>query len=165
MPSSPHTSTMISTHDHRRTISDSDSNSDDENGGSESLRHLDLSDSIFKAYFEFTGRSTTTADLSKIQSFLTSSSSGALSCLICLERIRLSDPTWSCSSLCFAVFHLFCIQSWARQASTLTPRELPHALSSPPISLTSTLCGTAPNAESSIPNLQFLRSTFVSVGN
>ncbi|XP_022134192.1 NF-X1-type zinc finger protein NFXL2 [Momordica charantia] len=123
---------MITTHHHGRTISDSDSNSDDDNAGSEPLRHLDLSDSIFKAYFEFTGRSTTTADLSKIQSFLTSSSSGALSCLICLERIRLSDPTWSCSSLCFAVFHLFCIQSWARQASDLAAaRAATRALVSP----------------------------------
>ncbi|KAE8724350.1 NF-X1-type zinc finger protein NFXL2 [Hibiscus syriacus] len=55
-----------------------------------------------------------------IQSFLNSSSSGALSCLICLERIRPSDPMWSCTSLCFTLFHLLCIQSWARQASDLS---------------------------------------------
>ncbi|XP_015877400.3 NF-X1-type zinc finger protein NFXL2 isoform X2 [Ziziphus jujuba] len=102
-------------------LSDSDADSDpDQSGSKPTTRHADLSDSIFRSYFEFTGRtSTTPADLSKIQAFLNSSSSGALSCLICLERIRLSDPTWSCDSLCFAVFHLFCIQSWARQASDL----------------------------------------------
>lgn len=102
-------------------ISDSDSDCDHGAAGENPLRHADLSNSIFKPYFDFTGRSSTTtpADLSKIQSFLTSSSSGALSCLICLERIKRSDPTWSCSSLCFSVFHLICIQSWARQSSDL----------------------------------------------
>ncbi|OMO50111.1 Zinc finger, NF-X1-type [Corchorus capsularis] len=100
--------------------SDSDSDSDNFHIGS------DLSNSIFKTYLEFSSSSSsssssiTPADLSKIQSFLTSSSSGALSCLICLERIRNSDPTWSCSSLCFTLFHLICIQSWARQASDLS---------------------------------------------
>ncbi|TYI78267.1 hypothetical protein E1A91_D06G199200v1 [Gossypium mustelinum] len=103
--------------------SDLDSDSDSENFQVGS----DLSNSIFKTYLEFSSSSSssssssiTAVDLSKIQSFLTSSSSGALSCLICLERIRPSDPTWSCSSLCFAVFHLLCIQSWARQSSDLS---------------------------------------------
>ncbi|XP_047316075.1 NF-X1-type zinc finger protein NFXL2 [Impatiens glandulifera] len=77
----------------------------------------DLSDSIFRSYIEINGCSS--SDLSKIQSFLLSSRSGALSCLICLEKIRPSDPTWSCFSGCFAVFHLLCIQSWARQSSDL----------------------------------------------
>ncbi|KAJ4828026.1 hypothetical protein Tsubulata_035105 [Turnera subulata] len=84
--------------------------------------HTDISSSIFKAYLDqhsANSQAPTAHDLAKIQSFLNSSSSGALSCLICLERIRLSDPTWSCTSLCYAVFHLFCIQSWARQASDL----------------------------------------------
>ncbi|XP_030441971.1 NF-X1-type zinc finger protein NFXL2 [Syzygium oleosum] len=97
-------------------LSDSDSDSDPAASGAHPLRHVDLSDSIFKSYLQFTGHTATTVDLSKIQSFLASSSSGALSCLICLERIRPSDPTWSCSSLCFSVFHLVCIQSWARQS-------------------------------------------------
>lgn len=98
--------------------SGSDTDSDQSQSGSEPVRHSDLSDSIFRSYLEFTGRSSATnTDLSKIQSFLTSSSSGALSCLICLERIRPAHPTWSCTSVCFSVFHLICIQSWARQAS------------------------------------------------
>ncbi|XWS56730.1 hypothetical protein CRYUN_Cryun09bG0110600 [Craigia yunnanensis] len=101
-------------------FSDSDSDSENFYIGS------DLSNSIFKTYLEFSSSSSsssssiTAVDLSKIQSFLNSSSSGALSCLICLERIRSSDPTWSCSSLCFALFHLLCIQSWARQSSDLS---------------------------------------------
>ncbi|KAE8714837.1 NF-X1-type zinc finger protein NFXL2 [Hibiscus syriacus] len=102
-------------------FSDSDTDSDSENF----QVGADLSNSIFKAYLDFSSSSSssssiTSVDLSKIQSFLNSSSSGALSCLICLERIRPSDPTWSCSSLCFALFHLLCIQSWARQASDLS---------------------------------------------
>ncbi|XP_010543727.1 PREDICTED: NF-X1-type zinc finger protein NFXL2 isoform X2 [Tarenaya hassleriana] len=100
-------------------VSDTDSDS-----GSDSdihhNRHDDLSNSIFKAYLEcHSSSSPSSVDLAKIQSFLASSSSGALSCLICLERIRRTDPTWSCTSLCFAVFHLVCIQSWARQSLDL----------------------------------------------
>lgn len=116
---------MASSHNHHPPLLQPLSDSDSDGGGSSTtslLRHSDLSESIFKSYFNFSGHSSTnatTADLSKIQSFLTSSSSGALSCLICLERIKPSDPTWSCTSLCFAVFHLFCIQSWSRQASDL----------------------------------------------
>ncbi|XP_042480948.1 NF-X1-type zinc finger protein NFXL2 isoform X2 [Macadamia integrifolia] len=96
---------------------DSDTDSDKSVTGADEIHHTDLSDSIFKSYLQITGRSS--PDLSKIQAFLTSSRSGALSCLICLERIKLSHPTWSCSSGCSAVFHLVCIQSWARQASDL----------------------------------------------
>lgn len=99
------------------------SSSDSDSDHPHQLNYADLSSSIFKAYLDHhgsSGQSPTTHDLVKIQSFLTSSSSGAVSCLICLERIRLSDPTWSCTSLCYAVFHLFCIQSWARQACDLS---------------------------------------------
>ncbi|CAI0443634.1 unnamed protein product [Linum tenue] len=109
----------------QQSFTDSDSDSDHSQSGesNSARRHTDLSNSIFKSYFDLTATTTSASpsphDLSKIQSFLNSSSSGALSCLICLERIRPSDPTWSCGSLCFDVFHLLCIQSWARQASDL----------------------------------------------
>nr|GMC95946.1 NF-X1-type zinc finger protein NFXL2 [Ipomoea batatas] len=108
---------MSSAADHHSLSSDSDSDA----GTNSSDRHSDLSSSIFKSYLDLTGGGGNQHqhDLIKIQSFLTSSRSGALSCLICLERIRPVDPTWSCSSRCFAVFHLLCIQSWGVQASNL----------------------------------------------
>ncbi|GFY84487.1 NF-X1-type zinc finger protein NFXL2 [Actinidia rufa] len=94
------------------------------------LRHTDLSATIFRSYLEITGRPS--PDLAKIQAFLTSSRSGALSIVPqCLERIRPSNPTWSCAERYFAVFHLLCLQVRALQSS-----------SSPPPS------GTAPNAAS-----------------
>ncbi|OIT38905.1 PREDICTED: NF-X1-type zinc finger protein NFXL2 [Nicotiana attenuata] len=103
--------------------SDSDSDSAT-TSDSHHHRHSDLSSTIFKSYLEHSSgdhnnQQQQQHDLIKIQSFLTSSRSGALSCLICLERIRPSDPTWSCSSGCFAVFHLHCIQSWGVQCSNL----------------------------------------------
>ncbi|XP_051138149.1 NF-X1-type zinc finger protein NFXL2 [Andrographis paniculata] len=97
--------------------SDSDSNSDSDTNSSSHHRHADLSSSIFESYLS--NSTDQHQDLIKIQSFLTSSRSGALSCLICLERIKPTDPTWSCSSRCFAIFHLICIQSWAHQSTTL----------------------------------------------
>ncbi|CAH8389750.1 unnamed protein product [Eruca vesicaria subsp. sativa] len=98
-------------------ISDSDSDSGSDSDNNHHNRHNDLSNTIFKAYLDChsSSPSPSSIDLSKIQSFLSSSSSGAVSCLICLERIKRTDPTWSCTSSCFDVFHLFCIQGWARQ--------------------------------------------------
>ncbi|KAJ4761444.1 NF-X1-type zinc finger protein NFXL2 [Rhynchospora pubera] len=40
------------------------------------------------------------------------------SCLICLCRIRLADPVWSCGASCFSLFHLPCIQSWSLHSSS-----------------------------------------------
>nr|DAD26217.1 TPA_asm: hypothetical protein HUJ06_027685 [Nelumbo nucifera] len=118
---------MASTTQRLSLSSDSDADSDNSTGGVDELRHDDLSDTIFKSYLQISGQSS--PDLSKIQTFLTSSRSGALSCLICLERIRTSDPTWSCINGCFAVFHLLCIQSWARQASDLATERAVARLS------------------------------------
>ncbi|XP_021769188.1 NF-X1-type zinc finger protein NFXL2-like [Chenopodium quinoa] len=93
------------------------------NSSAHQLRHVDLSNTIFKAYLEINGQDSSSSpqslDLTKIQSFLNSSSSGALSCLICLERIKSTDPTWSCNGFCFSVFHLQCIQNWAQQSTAL----------------------------------------------
>ncbi|KAK3022801.1 hypothetical protein RJ639_046903, partial [Escallonia herrerae] len=123
---------MTSTTTPYLSSSDSDSDADATDGAAENHRHTDLSAAIFRSYTDIAGASSAPPDLAKIQSFLTSSRSGALSCLICLERIRPSDPTWSCTSLCFAVFHLVCIQGWARQASDLSAaRAVSRAAVSP----------------------------------
>ncbi|KAL8050211.1 hypothetical protein ABFX02_06G068000 [Erythranthe guttata] len=101
--------------------SDSDSDTSSPSSSSTHHRHADLSSSIFQSYLSHSSypHNDRNQDLIKIQSFLTSSRSGALSCLICLERIKPTDPTWSCSSSCFALFHLLCIQSWANQSINL----------------------------------------------
>ncbi|KAJ8443912.1 hypothetical protein Cgig2_032736 [Carnegiea gigantea] len=115
-------------HPPQQPLSDSSDYDSDTTAASSAHRrhHVDLSNSIFKAYLESNGQDSSSGlqsvDLTKIQSFLNSSSSGALSCLICLERIRPTDPAWSCTGFCFAVFHLLCIQNWAQQSSA-------HALS------------------------------------
>ncbi|KAG9142176.1 hypothetical protein Leryth_007610 [Lithospermum erythrorhizon] len=110
------TSYATAVHPHRHPsppTSDSDSDTT-------TTPKIDFSSSIFKSYLDHTNHQTPNQqDLIKIQSFLTSSKSNALSCIICLERIKNSDPTWSCSNLCFSVFHLLCIQSWAQQSSSL----------------------------------------------
>ncbi|KAG6393535.1 hypothetical protein SASPL_147778 [Salvia splendens] len=118
---------MLSSAAHPPQHLSSDSDSDSSSPSHSHQRHPDLSSSIFQSYLSHSSsRTTTTAaddlhhqDLIKIQSFLTSSRAGGLSCLICLERIKPTDPTWSCSSRCFAIFHLLCIQSWAHQSTTL----------------------------------------------
>ncbi|GLD74190.1 NF-X1-type zinc finger protein NFXL1 [Lates japonicus] len=41
--------------------------------------------------------------------------SGALTCLICIASVKRTQAVWSCSS-CFSLFHLPCIQKWARDS-------------------------------------------------
>uniref|UniRef100_A0A3Q2EBW0 Nuclear transcription factor, X-box binding-like 1 n=1 Tax=Cyprinodon variegatus TaxID=28743 RepID=A0A3Q2EBW0_CYPVA len=41
--------------------------------------------------------------------------SGALTCLICIASVRRTQQVWSCSG-CFTLFHLPCIQKWARDS-------------------------------------------------
>jgi NF-X1-type zinc finger protein NFXL1 len=58
----------------------------------------------------------------RVREHLLGSSDGVAACLICLENIRPADPIWHCcggaaapSTGCYAVLHLVCVQSWARQ--------------------------------------------------
>ncbi|XP_017485677.1 PREDICTED: protein shuttle craft-like [Rhagoletis zephyria] len=37
-------------------------------------------------------------------------------CIVCCEAIKFSQKTWNCSN-CFNVFHLKCMQMWARQSN------------------------------------------------
>ncbi|GAO47095.1 hypothetical protein G7K_1307-t1 [Saitoella complicata NRRL Y-17804] len=37
-------------------------------------------------------------------------------CMFCLDNIRLSQQTWSCTGSCWAVFHLKCITKWAKSS-------------------------------------------------
>ncbi|XP_008298555.1 NF-X1-type zinc finger protein NFXL1 [Stegastes partitus] len=41
--------------------------------------------------------------------------SGALTCLICIASVKRTQQVWSCSS-CFSLFHLPCIQKWAKDS-------------------------------------------------
>ncbi|XP_020672053.1 NF-X1-type zinc finger protein NFXL2 isoform X1 [Dendrobium catenatum] len=103
------------------SVSDSDtgsSSSGDEAAGISGASALE--DSIFAAYLQICGGHSPSHDLIKIRSFLSAAAGRGghfVSCLICLERIRPSDPIWSCSSGCHALFHLPCIQNWANQCS------------------------------------------------
>ncbi|XP_068611953.1 NF-X1-type zinc finger protein NFXL1 [Brachionichthys hirsutus] len=44
--------------------------------------------------------------------------SGALTCLICIASVKRTQAVWSCSA-CFSLFHLPCIQKWARDSAFL----------------------------------------------
>lgn len=39
------------------------------------------------------------------------------SCMICIERIKKTDPIWPCRS-CRTPYHLHCVQRWARESSS-----------------------------------------------
>ena len=63
--------------------------------------------------------------LFKIEELIESSEGIAATCLICLEDIATTDATFSCcdhttNEGCFSLFHLSCIQAWARNTITNT---------------------------------------------
>ncbi|XP_066929991.1 NF-X1-type zinc finger protein NFXL1-like [Clytia hemisphaerica] len=39
---------------------------------------------------------------------------GAICCLVCIETVKRLNAIWSCTK-CFSIFHLQCIQKWARE--------------------------------------------------
>ncbi|OEL35980.1 NF-X1-type zinc finger protein NFXL2 [Dichanthelium oligosanthes] len=99
-------------------VSDSDPSSYSSSSGDEA--DLTASDSatasVISAYLSVAGEG---ADLSKVGIFLSSAARRrSPPCLICFDPIRPSDPVWSCSSSCFAILHLPCIQSWAHQSAS-----------------------------------------------
>lgn len=51
----------------------------------------------------------------------------SLTCIICLELIGRPDPTWNCN-LCYCIFHLQCIQMWARDGLAQQQLKLSPAL-------------------------------------
>ncbi|KAK9827063.1 hypothetical protein WJX74_005265 [Apatococcus lobatus] len=53
--------------------------------------------------------------LARLEEELAGSQSGAAVCLICLEDVRPAEATWDCQAGCHCMFHLVCIQAWARQ--------------------------------------------------
>lgn len=96
------------------SFSDDDSESGGE-GGAQVGRNVDALESSIMADYPSTEDMDATG-VAKIRSLLLARRSGATSCLICLERVRATDPVWDCKAGCHAIFHLICIQSWARQA-------------------------------------------------
>ncbi|KAG0477038.1 hypothetical protein HPP92_013879 [Vanilla planifolia] len=107
--------------EHLNSFSDSDERSSTDGEDVAAVSRVSaLEDSIFAAYLQISGGRSPIQDLAKIRSFLSAASGRSgpfVACLICLERIRPSDPIWSCSTGCHAIFHLHCIQNWANQCS------------------------------------------------
>ncbi|OAE19587.1 hypothetical protein AXG93_960s1450 [Marchantia polymorpha subsp. ruderalis] len=93
---------------------DSDSSEDHEDG------KTDLEALQAAIFGEYTGGESlddlNDAGIAKIRGLLVAARSGGTACLICLERVRATDHVWDCKSGCYAIFHITCIQSWARQA-------------------------------------------------
>ncbi|KAI5070208.1 hypothetical protein GOP47_0014551 [Adiantum capillus-veneris] len=103
------------------------SEDDEDNSGNEEDDHgliqVDsLESSIFRGYEEADHSHHGPADISsqhalaKIRDLLVASKLKAISCLICLEKVRNSDPIWHCTAGCHAIYHLICIQAWAGEA-------------------------------------------------
>uniref|UniRef100_A0A670J1C1 Nuclear transcription factor, X-box binding like 1 n=1 Tax=Podarcis muralis TaxID=64176 RepID=A0A670J1C1_PODMU len=49
--------------------------------------------------------------------------SGAMTCLICIASIKRNQAVWSCSG-CFCIFHMPCIQKWAKDSLFLISSPL-----------------------------------------
>ncbi|XP_053110346.1 NF-X1-type zinc finger protein NFXL1 isoform X1 [Hemicordylus capensis] len=49
--------------------------------------------------------------------------SGAMTCLICIASVKRNQAVWSCSG-CFCIFHMPCIQKWAKDSLFLISSPL-----------------------------------------
>ncbi|CAK9233126.1 unnamed protein product [Sphagnum troendelagicum] len=103
-------------------LSGDDSDSGCDEGDRQGLLRIDALESSILANYpvadctDDTVSSLFDSGLAKIRAMLLAKHSGATACLICLEKVRVTDPIWDCKTGCHAVFHLLCIQSWAQQA-------------------------------------------------
>uniref|UniRef100_A0A8D1ZSR6 Uncharacterized protein n=1 Tax=Sus scrofa TaxID=9823 RepID=A0A8D1ZSR6_PIG len=48
---------------------------------------------------------------------------GAMTCLICIASVKRNQAVWSCSG-CFCIFHMPCIQKWAKDSQFLVSSPL-----------------------------------------
>ncbi|XP_061664991.1 NF-X1-type zinc finger protein NFXL1 [Syngnathoides biaculeatus] len=96
----------------RHTASSSEEDDDDDD--EEEHKDAHVLKSTFTAYASHTGGDVT--GLQRTGHFVSELfASGALTCLICIASVKRTQPVWSCSG-CFSLFHLPCIQKWARDS-------------------------------------------------
>uniref|UniRef100_A0A3Q2YKF6 Uncharacterized protein n=1 Tax=Hippocampus comes TaxID=109280 RepID=A0A3Q2YKF6_HIPCM len=92
------------------------SSSEEEDDDDDDKEHKDarVLQSTFITYASHTGGDIT--DLQRTGQYVSELfQSGALTCLICIALVKRTQPVWSCSG-CFSLFHLPCIQKWARDS-------------------------------------------------
>ncbi|XP_061524882.1 NF-X1-type zinc finger protein NFXL1 [Phycodurus eques] len=90
------------------------SEDDDDEDDDEEHKDARVLESTFTAYASHTGGDVT--GLQRTGQYVSELfTSGALTCLICIASVKRTQPVWSCSG-CFSLFHLPCIQKWARDS-------------------------------------------------
>ncbi|XP_075243128.1 NF-X1-type zinc finger protein NFXL1-like isoform X1 [Convolutriloba macropyga] len=95
--------------------------SEDDDDDSENGSHYQ---SIVRATFEKYESQSTAEDAGKISKLLLEvCQSGSVSCLICISSVKRSQPVWSCVRCC-CMYHLQCIQKWARDSIEQTKFRL-----------------------------------------
>ncbi|KAJ3694945.1 hypothetical protein LUZ60_000322 [Juncus effusus] len=97
-------------------VSSSDENTTSSSSSSAQRgRSSTVESSVLSTYIATSSSSDAVANLLPFLSSASGRGGPHSSCLICLSRIRLSDPVWTCTVSCFSLFHLHCIQSWSLQ--------------------------------------------------
>ena len=106
-----------------------DGNSSDESSDSSATYVMSMSDSqvtqkLFRQFGLSAGASSVqssaeSGSYGRTEDMVSANQLGKLQCLVCMERVRRQDAVWSCS-YCYHVFHLLCIQQWARRCEDNT---------------------------------------------
>uniref|UniRef100_A0A4W3I8K5 Nuclear transcription factor, X-box binding like 1 n=1 Tax=Callorhinchus milii TaxID=7868 RepID=A0A4W3I8K5_CALMI len=79
--------------------------------------------STFTTYTSHVGGDSS-RDLERTKQYLNEAfQSGALTCLICIASVKRNQAIWSCST-CYCIFHLPCIQKWAKDSIFLVSSVL-----------------------------------------
>ncbi|KAM6949219.1 NF-X1-type zinc finger protein NFXL1 [Aplochiton taeniatus] len=94
--------------------SEEDDDDDEEEAETKGGKRGKILESAFITYTDQTGGDT--SELEKTRQYLSDAfQSGAITCLICIASVKRNQAVWSCSG-CFCLFHMPCIQKWARDS-------------------------------------------------
>ncbi|KAM6440614.1 NF-X1-type zinc finger protein NFXL1 isoform 2-T2 [Liasis olivaceus] len=100
------------------------SSSEDDDGDDEEIegKHGQI---LAKTFTKYTNQTDGDAsELERTKQYMNDAfQSGALTCLICIASIKRNQAVWSCSG-CFCIFHMPCIQKWAKDSLFLVSSPL-----------------------------------------
>ncbi|XP_038625176.1 NF-X1-type zinc finger protein NFXL1 [Tachyglossus aculeatus] len=98
------------------------SSSDEEGDGDFEGKHGTIMAKTFTTYTSQTGGDG--SELERTRQYVNEAfQAGALTCLICIASVKRNQAVWSCSG-CFCIFHMPCIQKWARDSLFLVSSPL-----------------------------------------
>uniref|UniRef100_A0A6J0TA16 NF-X1-type zinc finger protein NFXL1 isoform X1 n=1 Tax=Pogona vitticeps TaxID=103695 RepID=A0A6J0TA16_9SAUR len=106
----------------KKLVEDQFSSSSEDDDEEIEGKHGKILDKTFVTYTKQTGGDA--SELERTRQYLNDAfQSGAMTCLICIASVKRNQAIWSCTG-CFCIFHMPCIQKWAKDSVFLVSSPL-----------------------------------------